>query len=69
MSKPGTGKDLMDDMKDKWAKLNPFAKKPKAWGGEGHKLGSGTAQVSSCYTPPPPIGETRRLADLLAGPP
>jgi len=47
MSKPGAGKELLDDMRDKWAKLNPFAKKPKAWGGEGHKLGSGTAQVIS----------------------
>ena len=44
-------------MKDKWAKLNPFAKRPKSWGGEGHKLGSGTAQVFCPHAPddsPPP---------------
>ena len=55
MSKPGAGKELLDDMKEKWAKLNPFAKKPKSWGGEGHKLGSGTAQVSDRNFPRTPF--------------
>ena len=55
MSKPGAGKELVDDLKEKWAKLNPFAKRPKTWGGEGHKLGSASApQVDRSTLSPHP---------------
>jgi hypothetical protein len=52
MSKPGAGKELVDDLKEKWAKLNPFAKRAKTWGGEGHKLGSASAPQVCCTLPP-----------------
>ena len=67
MSNPGAGKDLMDDMKEKWAKLNPFAKRPKTWGGEGHKLGSASApQVCRHFLAPRPSPPPQLTADHYA---